>query len=94
MSRIINEVDVIAQFKPDGTIIPMRFRIINEDGEYEQYTIKGYKQVFRRDVYTTPDGLTVCSQDKVFECKVVVLGNIRTVRLYFSKDDIKWRLAT
>ena len=33
MSRIIDEVDVICQHKADGSIIPLRLRFMNEDGE-------------------------------------------------------------
>ena len=93
MSRVINEVDVIAEHKADGTIIPMRFRILNEDGVYESYTIKGYREIFRNDAYTTPDGLYVSKQVRVFECRVIVLGNYRTVRLYFNISNLNWRLA-
>lgn len=93
MSKVIDKVDVICQHKADGEIIPLRFRLMNEDGMYETYTIKGYRQIFRKDVYTTPDGLTVCSSDNVYECRVVILEMYRTVRLYFNKLNCHWRIA-
>ncbi len=93
MSRIIEKLDVICEHKADGSVIPLRFRIMNDDGEYEAYTIKGYRQVFRKDVYTTPDGVTVCSRDKVFECRVIILDMYRTVRLYFDTNNCSWRIA-
>ena len=40
MSRVIDKVDVICEHKADGNIIPMRFRLMNDDGVYEAYTIK------------------------------------------------------
>ena len=40
--------DVICQHKTDGTIIPLKIRITDEDGEYQVYNIKSYKDVLRR----------------------------------------------
>ncbi len=40
-----NYVDVICQFKKDGSIVPIKFRVLTEDGEYQEFTveIKGYR---------------------------------------------------
>ncbi len=93
MSRVIDKVDVICEHKSDGTVIPMRIWLMNDDGVYESYTIKEYRQIMRKDCYTTPDGLTVCSRDMVFECRVLILDLYRTVRLYFNLNNCSWRLA-
>jgi hypothetical protein len=93
MSRIIDKVDVICEHKADGKVIPLRFRLMNEDGVYEAYTIKGYRQILKRDTYTTPDGISVCSKDMVFECRVLILDMYRTVRLYFNTITCGWRIA-
>lgn len=93
MGRVIDKVDVICEHKSDVSIIPMRFRIINEDGVYEAYTIKGYRQLYQKEAHTTPDGIYVYNKDLVFECKVLILDMYRTVRLYFNKDKISWKIA-
>ena len=93
MGRVINNTDVICEIKSDGDVIPMRFRILNDEGIYEDYTIRGYRRALRKDAYTTQDGLTVCNKDKVFECRIISDGNYRTVRLYFNKDNLKWRIG-
>ena len=93
MSRIVENVDVIAEFKADGTIIPMRFRVMNEDGQYEQFTIKAVKQAEKKGTYTTEDGMYVCNDDRVFVCKVFILGAEKRVRLYFHKNTCSWRLG-
>ena len=93
MSKVIDNVDVIAEFKSDGTIIPMRFRMMNEDGEYESFTIKAYKQVPKKGTYTTEDGVYICNEDLVFQCKVIVLNTERIIRLYFFKQRSSWRLG-
>ncbi len=93
MSKVIDKVDVIAEFKSDGTIIPMRFRMMNEDGEYEAFTIKAYKQMPKKGTYTTEDGVYICNEDLVFQCKVIVLNIERIVRLYFFKRKNSWILG-
>lgn len=37
-----NRIDLICQHTMDGKIIPMRMRLRDEDGELQEYTIKGY----------------------------------------------------
>ena len=37
--------DVICQHKIDGRIIPIKIRILDEDGEYQVYNIRSYKDV-------------------------------------------------
>ena len=37
-------LDVICQFKKDGTIIPLKIRLQDEDGEYQSYMVKSYRQ--------------------------------------------------
>ena len=93
MSRLVDKVDVIAEFKSDGTIIPMRFRIMNEDGEYEAFTIKGYKQMPSKGTYTTEDGLYICNDDLVFKCKINILNMEKIVRLYFHSRKNSWTLG-
>ena len=93
MSKIIEQVDVIAEFKSDGTIIPMRFRILNENGEYQQFTIKAVKQADKKGAYTTEDGLYVSNADLVFQCKIITLDTERFVRLYFHPHTCSWRLG-
>ena len=39
MSRVIETVDVICQHKSNGEVIPLRFRLMNEDGQYESYAV-------------------------------------------------------
>ena len=93
MSRIIDKIDVICQHKADGTIIPLRFRLMNEDGEYETHNISSYRLVSYPGVYTTPDGIMLSSYVVVFECQVVILDYHKVVRLYFDKKNCAWRMA-
>ena len=93
MSRVIDNVDVICQHKADGDIIPIRFRLMNDNGEYEIYKISGYRSIWQPGAYTTPDGIFVSGSTYVFECNVIILDYKKRVRLYFEKNQCKWRLA-
>lgn len=94
MSKVIDSVDVICQHRSNGEIIPIRFRLMNEDGEYENYTIKGYRPITHKGTYTTPDGIFVSGcTTLIYECFVVVLNSKKTVRLYFETRNCKWKIA-
>ncbi|SDB26304.1 hypothetical protein [Butyrivibrio sp. INlla16] len=94
MSRVIDEVDVISEHKADGSIIPLRLRFMNDDGEYETYTIKAYRESEKKGTHTTEDGIFVGDYTFVFECLIVVMNMKRVIRLYYDpKSNTKWRLA-
>jgi len=94
MSKIINEVDVICEHKSDGSIIPLKFRFMNEDGEYDTFTVKGYRESKRKSTYTTADGIYATDSTTIFECMITVLGMKRVVKLYYDpRTNTTWRLA-
>lgn len=95
MENKLIEADVICEHQFDATIIPIRFKIKNEDGSYQTYTIKGYRPVPKKGAYTTKDGVFVANQTEVFECKIEIFGMSKIVRLYYEpKKDGKWFLGT
>lgn len=93
MGKVIQEVDVIAQFKYDGEIIPLRFQLINEDGKPKAYTIKGYKRIRHKSPYKSVDDILVISTTIVFECQINVQDTLSIVRLYFQPEGHIWLLG-
>ena len=85
------DLDVICQHCHSGQIIPIRIRV-SEDGEYHIYTIKEYYQIYVDGAYTTPDGVYVTSGYIIFECRIIVFGQVKTVRLYFNKHNVEWTI--
>ena len=61
------DVDVIAQHNHDGTIIPLRLRLEDEDGELQTYTIQGYREI-PHSTEKMHDGTFVTEQTFVWEC--------------------------
>ncbi|WP_035769712.1 hypothetical protein [Butyrivibrio sp. NC2002] len=94
MKKIIDEVDVICQHKANGRIIPLRLRFMNEDGQYETYTIKGYREAEKKGAHTTEDGIYTSDSTFIFECLIISAGMKRIVRIYYDpRINSKWRLA-
>ena len=90
---LINNVDVICEHKSDGTIIPMRFQIVDEDGAYQRFTIKGYRENEIEGAYTTKDCVYVTKETKMYECKIDVLGYKKFVRRYCCTRNMQWKLG-
>ncbi len=93
MGKIIEQIDVIAQFKHDGSIIPMRLQILNSAGQPEAYTIKWYKRIINKGTYTTDDNVFVTYSTIVFECQITINNKISVVRLYFQPEGHLWLLG-
>ena len=74
------EVDVICQFTSEGGIIPIRIRVADEDGQYQTFNIKGYKENGHLQ------GI------RSYLCKIQVLGTTRYVTLILSVADFTWHM--
>lgn len=74
-------IDFICQHCADGSIIPIKFRIKDEEGEFKDFKINGYKD-------TSDTSLTK------FECSIAVNNVIKKVTIYnptYAKDNV-WRI--
>ena len=83
-------VDVILQHNTDGTIIPIRLRFTNDDGERTEYTIRGYKDLSGQETRTMPDGVFVTSSDLVYQCKLIVNNQQRYIYLHRIPSGTSW----
>ena len=87
-------VDVICQFSRDGSIIPMRVRIISDNGEHQTYDIRQYKDLSHQGTKTMPNGVYVTDKTFVYECKIVVFSKLQSIRLYFNPETLTWKMTT
>ena len=90
--QFIRNVDVISVHYKDGQVVPLRIRVEDEDGEEHTYSIKDYKDLSGRGAYTTSDGIYVTDRILHFECRIVVLGQIRRLRLYYHRNTEIWTI--
>ena len=93
MGKLIEQIDVIAQFKHDGEIIPMRLQILNSAGQPVAYTINGYRRIANKGTYTSVDNVFVTHSAIVFECQLAINSEISIVRLYFQPEGHLWLLG-
>ncbi len=94
MEPDLRAVDVICQHSRDGTIFPIKIRTVDEDGEYQTYTIKGYRDLSHQGTREMPDGVYVTNDTLIFECFIAVFGRRRLVRLYYNPSGIVWKMTS
>ena len=85
-------VDVICQHTREGNMIPIKIRIQDEEGEFQTYVVKGYKDLSHKGSFTMPNGIMATSTIFPFDCKIVVFGRERIVHLYYNSNDQIWRM--
>ena len=89
----LRAIDVICNFTKEGEIIPLRIRVIDEDGMPQVFTIKEYKDCSHHGARTMPDGVYVDDRTLIFECRIVVFDRLRMIRLYLEPDQLIWRMS-
>ncbi len=82
--------DVICEHKSDGTIIPLRFRVMDEDGEYQTFNVKGFRQVPVIIKNNEVQGKFIAANTDVFECMIEVFGMKKKIQLMFSWGTKNW----
>ena len=92
-SKAPQKVDVICQHSADGTVIPLRVRLVDEDGQKQVFNIKEYMDISHKGSYTTHDGVFVTDRNLVFECKIVVLDTVRKITLYYAPSTAFWTMT-
>ena len=88
------KIDMICQNKTDGTIIPIKFRIVDDDGMYQEYKIKAYRDLsFKGKLIRLEDvGLVHSSVIVPFECRIESFGKDMVVNIYYNSDERIWVL--
>lgn len=84
------KAEVISQHTMDGKLIPIKFRLYDEDGELQSYSIKGYKNLNAIGDYIMPNEVSVTSHMRYFKCKIAVFGIEKTVDLTYHFDEQMW----
>lgn len=84
------KVDVICQHSSDGNIMPLKIRFEDEDGQWQTYIIKEYKDISHQGTRTLPDGMFITDNTIAFECKIKVFDSFKRIRLYYFSQGMKW----
>lgn len=86
-------IDVICQHTKDGGIIPLRIRIQDEDGIFQSFNIKGYKELSSPGKFNSPYGTLIHSNTWTFLCKIQVLDTYRHIELFYNSNDNLWKIT-
>ena len=85
--KMQQSLDVIAQFNKDGSIIPLKIRLYDEDGELQSYRVKSVRQR-----YVNSTGAPTDYHIVIFDCKINAFGHDRIVSISYSYADRLWKL--
>ncbi len=88
-------IDMICQHRADGTIVPIRMRMIDDDGAYQEYKIQAYKDLtYKGNVFEMPDaGKFQSAGIYPFECKIECFGNELTIKVIYNSYEHTWKLT-
>ena len=86
-------VDVICQHSRDGTIIPIKVRLTDEDGQVQTYKIRSYKDLSHKGKFTMPNGVIATSGVFPFECRILCFGKEQIITLVYFAYDHVWKIA-
>ena len=81
---------VHCQHSSDGNIMPLKIRFEDEDGQWQTYIIKEYKDISHQGTRTLPDGMLITDNTIAFERKIRVFDSIKRIRLYYFSQGMKW----
>ncbi len=86
-------LDVICMIGGDGTVVPIRIRIEDDEGERQTYTIQEYTDLSHQGTKTMHDGIYVTDDILVFDCKIIVFGRPKNIMLYYDASKSKWTMS-
>lgn len=84
-----DSVDVICQHCKDGSIIPIKIRVQDDEGVNNVYMIKSYTSL-TSDKVLLPNETLVTSNILRYDCKIEVFGIVKKIRLHYDKSQVKW----
>lgn len=85
--------DVIVEHTKDGTIIPIKIRLRDEDGATQTYVVKGYKDLTHYGAVVLPSGINTSTHIWQFECKINVFDREKKIRLFYNMNDNIWKVS-
>ena len=62
----LKPIDVICEHTADGSIIPLKLRVKDDNGEYQSYRIDSNRDLSGRGSYDTQDGIYVTNETVFF----------------------------
>jgi len=86
-------IDVICQFCRDGSIIPIKLRLQDENGELQSYVVHGYMEYPAGSTYKLPNGFSATNTIHVFKCKIHCFGMEKILYIYYNASSSQWHIV-
>ena len=93
----MKDVDVICQIKSDGSIIPIRIKLEDEEKQLQIFNIKRYKapkEYLRSETSGHNDGKFPFSDMLEYQCVIVVFEREKIITIRYVLSAHKWILIT
>lgn len=87
-----NTVDMICQHTKEGTIIPLKIRLIDEDGERQQYNVRRYRILSHEGKVILPSEVRVTTCTLRYECVISVFGQEKVLQILYNIGNRTWRI--
>ncbi len=85
-------IDMICQHNSDGSIIPIKIRMEDDDGMMQEYKVRAYKDLQYKG--NTPDvGHMHTYGIFPFDVKIESFGRERTLSLFYNSYEHTWTLS-
>lgn len=86
-------IEVICQHKTDGSILPIKIKFADEDGEYQVYRISSYRECHCGESgFTLPNAIPATRFLRRFDCKIQVFGKEKNIVLLYHTNSGIWDL--
>ncbi len=92
---ITKNIDMICQHNSDGSIIPLKIRMEDDDGMMQEYKVRAYKDLrYKGSTFDMPDVSRIhTSGIYPFDVKIESFGSERTLKLFYNSYEHTWKLA-
>ena len=87
-------IDMICEHRKDGTIVPIKFRVTDDDGLLQEYKVRSYRDLSHKGSFEMPNGVIATSNIFPFECKIDCFGREKILILYYNCNEHVWTLAS
>lgn len=86
-------IEVICQHKTDGSILPIKIKCADEDGEYQIYKIISFRECDPGESsFTMPNTVSATRILRRFDCKIHVFSREKSIVLLYNTTTGKWDL--
>ncbi len=90
--EFLSPLDVICQHSRDGTVIPLKIRLQDEEGQFQSFRIRSFRRMAPKGAFAASGGVYVTNEIQIFECRILVFGKEREIRLYYDVGKGSWRI--